>query len=191
MNKILISTCREDSVYAEAFVHLLEALGVVQERILCRYVAPYEEGVGDDALKWMTRELKSHSVWAMTLASSAYTESSECLVEFGVLYALAAHTTVVRLDESSGDNLYRLVRDRGAKLDLVSEDDAILKHHLQQLAELLAKELEFQMPSHARWESIRTRFLKIIRCDSVGDEPHGASARADGKQRTMGLSPCP
>lgn len=160
-SKIFISHSSEDRMYAEAFVELLEALGLGPNHVFCSSVPGYGIPVGEDIYDYLREELKNQEIYVIFLLSEHYYGSAACLNEMGAAWVLQSDYLSILLPGFS----FRQIKGAVNPSRIAIELKADCGYRLNELKEKLETRFALAPVGINIRERHRDRFiLKIVSC---------------------------
>lgn len=159
--KLFISHSSKDKAYIEAFVELLEGIGMPDNAIICTSIAGHGIPGGAKIFDWLRMQFtdcKLHVVFAL---SKNYYESAASLNEMGAAWVTKATETLFVLPGFNFDDIDGCIDSREIGIGF-EMDNSELKHRLNELKDTLREENSLSQISQARWERYRDKFISNI-----------------------------
>lgn len=175
-NKIFISHSSSDVQFVQAFVNLLEDIGLSEDDIFCSSIPGYGIPLGQDIYDWLLNQFKNFNLHVMFVLSQNYYKSIACLNEMGAAWVLKQKYDTILLPDFDFQEIKGAINPNqiGIKLDC---EEGELKHRLNELKDTLIEEFHLKPISLSKWERHRDEFLNTIKVipqtvadDNVTDE---------------------
>lgn len=151
-----------DADYVEAFVGLLEILGLRDEEIICSSVPPYCIPLGNKVYEWLVNEFQNSDLHVIYAFSKDYYSSAASLNEMGAAWAMKHKWTGVLLPGFQFNQLDGCIDKTQIAIKLDDSDNRTLKFRLSEFKDELTKEFNLRPMSEATWERQRDGFLDRI-----------------------------
>lgn len=161
-HKLFISHSSKDADYVEAFVGLLEILGLRDEEIICSSVPPYCIPLGNKVYEWLVNEFQNSDLHVIYAFSKDYYSSAASLNEMGAAWAMKHKWTGVLLPGFQFNQLDGCIDKTQIAIKLDDSDNRTLKFRLSEFKDELTKEFNLRPMSEATWERQRDGFLDRI-----------------------------
>lgn len=161
-HKLFISHSSKDADYVEAFVGLLEILGLRDEDIICSSVPPYCIPIDNKVYEWLVNEFHNSDLHVIYAFSKNYYSSAASLNEMGAAWAMKHKWTGVLLPGFQFNQLDGCIDKTQISIKLDDSDNRTLKYRLAEFKDELIKEFELRPMSEATWERHRDKFLDRI-----------------------------
>lgn len=161
-HKLFISHSSKDADYVEAFVGLLEILGLRDEEIICSSVPPYCIPLGNKVYEWLVNEFQNSDLHVIYAFSKDYYSSTASLNEMGAAWAMKHKWTGVLLPGFQFNQLDGCIDKTQIAIKLDDSDNRTLKFRLSEFKDELTKEFNLRPMSEATWERQRDGFLDRI-----------------------------
>lgn len=161
-HKLFISHSSKDADYVEAFVSLLEILGLRDEEIICSSVPPYCIPLDNKVYDWLVNEFQHSDLHVVYAFSKDYYNSAASLNEMGAAWAMKHKWTGVLLPGFHFHQLDGCIDKSQIAIKLDDSDIRTLKYRLGEFRDKLTKEFNLRPMSEAAWERQRDGFLDRI-----------------------------
>lgn len=161
-HKLFISHSSKDADYVEAFVSLLEILGLRDEEIICSSVPPYCIPLDNKVYDWLVNEFQHSDLHVVYAFSKDYYNSAASLNEMGAAWAMKHKWTGVLLPGFHFHQLDGCIDKSQIAIKLDDSDIRTLKYRLGEFRDKLTKEFNLRSMSEAAWERQRDGFLDRI-----------------------------
>lgn len=161
-HKLFISHSSKDADYVEAFVSLLEILGLRDDEIICSSVPPYCIPLGNKVYDWLVNEFQQCDLHVVYALSKDYYSSAASLNEMGAAWAMKQKWTGLLLPKFSFAELDGCIDKTQISIKLDDSDCRTLKYRLGELKDELIQEFSLRPMSEATWERQRDGFLDKI-----------------------------
>lgn len=161
-HKLFISHSSKDADYVEAFVSLLEILGLREEEIICSSVPPYCIPLGNKVYDWLVKEFQQSELHVVYALSEHYYASAASLNEMGAAWAMKQKWTGLLLPGFSFDRLDGCIDKTQISIKLDDADTRTLNFRLGELKNEIIAEFGLRAISEASWERHRDDFLRKI-----------------------------
>ena len=161
-HKLFISHSSKDADYVEAFVSLLEILGLREEEIICSSVPPYCIPLGNKVYDWLVKEFQQSDLHVVYALSENYYASAASLNEMGAAWAMKQKWTGLLLPGFSFDQLDGCIDKTQISIKLDDADTRTLNFRLGELKNEIIAEFGLRTISEASWERHRNEFLRRI-----------------------------
>lgn len=140
-HKLFISHSSKDADYVEAFVGLLEILGLRDEEIICSSVPPYCIPLGNKVYEWLVNEFQNSDLHVIYAFSKDYYSSAASLNEMGAAWAMKHKWTGVLLPGFQFNQLDGCIDKTQIAIKLDDSDNRTLKFRLSEFKDELTKSL--------------------------------------------------
>lgn len=179
-HKIFISHSSEDKAYVEAFVELLEDIGLREDEIICSSIPPYCIPLGGKVYDWLVNEFQNSDLHVIYMLSHSYYDSAASLNEMGAAWAMKQKWTAILLPGFGFSQISGCI-DRtqiGIKLD--DTDVQMLNYRLGELKDLILNEFSLRSMSPTLWDRKRNAFLSRIKDiqETIDPETEGNDNKA-------------
>lgn len=161
-HKLFISHSSKDTDYVEAFVGLLELLGLRDEEIICSSIPPYCIPLGNKVYDWLVNEFQHSNLHVVYAFSEDYYASAASLNEMGAAWAIKHKWTGILLPDFQFDQLDGCIDKTQISIKLDDPDIRTLKFRLGEFKDEIIKEFNLRSMSEATWERQRDNFLDKI-----------------------------
>ena len=161
-HKLFISHSSKDTDYVEAFVGLLELLGLRDEEIICSSIPPYCIPLGNKVYDWLVNEFQHSNLHVVYAFSEDYYASAASLNEMGAAWAMKHKWTGILLPDFQFDQLDGCIDKTQISIKLDDPDIRTLKVRLGWFKDEIIKEFNLRSMSEATWERQRDNFLDKI-----------------------------
>ena len=162
-NKIFISHSSKDKEYVEAFVELLEDIGLREDEIICSSIPPYCIPLNGKVYDWLVNEFRSSNLHVFYMLSNSYYASAACLNEMGAAWAMKQKWTAILLPGFGFNQISGCIDSTQISIKLDDPDANMLFYRLEELKNTLFDEFSIRNMSAALWERKRTSFISKIR----------------------------
>lgn len=158
-NKLFISHSSHDKDYIQAFVELLEDIGMPDGSIVCTSVPGHGIPGGERIYDWLRKQFVDCSLRVVFALSENYYNSPTSLNEMGAAWVTKTTDTLLLLPGFDFGDIRGCVDSTkiGIKLD---GDEEELAHRLTELKDVLLSEYSLPAISNSRWERHRNAFIK-------------------------------
>lgn len=161
-HKIFISHNTADKDYAEAFVGLLENLGLFPEEIICSSVPPYCIPLDNKIFDWLAHEFEKCDLHMIFLLSKNYYDSPASLNEMGAAWAFKHKWTGILLPGFEFKDIDGCIDKTQISIKLDDSDVNTLEFRLGELKDNLIAEFGLRNMAEAIWKRKRDAFLETI-----------------------------
>lgn len=161
-HKIFISHSSKDADYVEAFVGLLEILGLHEDEIICSSIPPYCIPLDNKVYDWLVNEFQQSDLHVVYALSDAYYNSAASLNEMGAAWAMKHKWTGILMPGFSFDKIDGCIDKTQISIKLDDEDKRTLNFRLEELKNILTQEFGLRSMSSSVWERRRDEFLEKI-----------------------------
>ena len=162
MKKVFISHSSKDTEYVEAFVELLESLGLKEKQIVCSSVPPYCIPLGDKVYDWLAGQFQKCDLHVVYILSENYYSSVASMNEMGAAWVMKQKWTGILMPGFPFDKVDGCIDRTQISIKLDDKDKRTLKYRLEELKDDLVSEFELDEIFGARWERKRDNFLERI-----------------------------
>lgn len=162
IHKLFISHSSKDVDYVEAFVDLLEILGLRDEEIICSSVPPYCIPLGNKVYDWLVNEFQHSALHVIYIFSKDYYASAASLNEMGATWVMKHKWTGILLPEFQFSQLDGCIDNTQILIKLDDTDIRTVKFRLGEFKDEIIKEFNLRIMSEATWERRRDEFLDKI-----------------------------
>lgn len=156
---VFISHSGKDAVYVEAFVELLQYLGLHEEDVVCTSVDGFGIPLGENIYDWLVEKFQRFELHVIYVLSQNYYSSPACLNEMGAAWAMKQKWDGMLLPGFEFENIDGCIDNRQIALKLDSPD---VNHKLGELKDKLVGEFGLRTPSSTGWEKHRDAFVKKV-----------------------------
>lgn len=177
-NKIFISHCGKDKVVVGGLVDLLgEIINLDKDNLFCSSVHGFDVMLGKNFMDNIMEQYKQNNLFLIYALSDNYMSSPICLNEMGASWMTMTEGVGILLSGFEIDDLGNSCYDKQTISAIFNQDDAEVKHRLNQLKDIVEK----LFPNDAkhidltRWEEKRNKFISFVRAnatDKKKDEFH-------------------
>ena len=162
-HKIFISHSSKDKAYVEAFVELLEDIGLREDEIICSSIPPYCIPLDGKVYDWLVNEFQNSDLHVIYMLSHSYYDSAACLNEMGAAWAMKQKWTAVLLPGFGFSQISGCIDSRQIGIKLDDTDIPMLNHRLGELKDTILNEFSLRNMSSALWDRKRNDFLIKIK----------------------------
>ena len=162
-HKIFISHSSKDKAYVEAFVELLEDMGLREDEIICSSIPPYCIPLGGKVYEWLVNEFQNSDLHVIYMLSHSYYSSAACLNEMGAAWAMKQKWTAILLPGFGFSQISGCIDSRQISIKLDDSDIPMLNHRLGELKDIILNEFSLRSMSSALWDRKRNAFLIKIK----------------------------
>lgn len=193
-HKLFISHNTADKDYAEAFIGLLESLGLYQDEIICSSVPPYCVPLDDKVYDWLANEFQKSDLHMIFLLSKNYYASPASLNEMGAAWASKHRWTGILLPGFGFDEVKGCIDKTQVSIKLDDPDANTLEYRLDELKDNLIEEFDLRPMPEAIWKRKRDEFLGKVkriteeRAEEAKHSDHERSEPEDNKTKTVQIS---
>lgn len=159
--KIFISHSSEDKKYAEAFVHLLETMGLDEKTLFCSSVPGFWIRTDDDIYDAIKAQFEEFDIHIFYLLSENYYNSPACLNEMGAAWMMQSRYSVFLLPGFEFKKIEGAINPRRISIKF-DEPRKVVRTRLSDIKDDLIEELKLQEIPSSRWEEKRDIFLDTI-----------------------------
>ncbi|WP_108866751.1 toll/interleukin-1 receptor domain-containing protein [Aquimarina aquimarini] len=153
--KIFISHSKEDLIYVQQIINVLERVGIGSHQIFCSSYEGYGTPLGSDYLKVLKEELQGDTLVLFVL-SQHFFDSKICLCEMGATWILTQKHIPIYIPPFTPENV-------GGVLPTTQGMQINKKRQLIILKERLEKEFEIQKQiSFMKWDRQIDDSLRVI-----------------------------
>ena len=161
--KIFISHAHKDKSYVEAFVSMLEKMGVKQEHLFCSSVHGYTIPLNENIYDYLHSQFVNHDIYVILMLSKNYYSSIACLNEMGAAWALKSEYQAILLPKFSFSKLDGAIDPR--KVSFRIDDTNERAARLTELKNTIINKLGLQPLDEVIWERQKTDFTNAV--DSI------------------------
>ena len=161
-HKLFISHSSKDADYVEAFVGLLETLGLHEDEIICSSVPPYCIPLDNKVYDWLVKEFQQSDLHVVYALSEDYYRSAASLNEMGAAWAMKQKWTGILMPGFSFANIAGCIDPTQIGIKLDDTDRRTLNYRLGELKDNLTTEFGLRPMSATVWERKRDEFLEKI-----------------------------
>lgn len=162
MKKVFISHSSKDAEYVEAFVELLESMGLNEKQIVCSSVPPYCIPLGDKVYDWLASQFQKCDLHVVYVLSENYYSSVASMNEMGAAWVMKQKWTGILMPGFPFNKVDGCIDKTQISIELDDKDKRTLKYRLGELKDDLVSEFDLEDISGARWERKRDNFLERI-----------------------------
>lgn len=156
---VFISHSSKDKEFAEAFVDLLESIGLNKDTLFCSSVDGYGLGLSDDIFETLLGLFENHDLFMIFLHSPRYYKSSISLNEMGAAWILRSGFCSILTSDMDFSGLTGVVN--GSKISIkVNAQDAASR--LNELYKILQEIFNLTPLDITQWERKRSIFLRNV-----------------------------
>ncbi|MDD5867539.1 MAG: toll/interleukin-1 receptor domain-containing protein [Lachnospiraceae bacterium] len=181
-HKIFISHNTVDKDYAEAFVGLLEDLGLYQDEIICSSVPPYCIPLDNKVFDWLANEFQKSDLHMIFLLSKNYYGSPASLNEMGAAWAIKHKWTGILLPGFGFDEVKGCIDKTQVSIKLDDPDVNTLEFRLSELKDNLIKEFDLRDMPEPVWKRKRDDFLDKVK--KITEERAKAAEQGNSDKKT-------
>lgn len=160
--KVFISHSSKDKDYIEAFVELLEDVGLKENEIVCSSVPPYCIPLDNGVYEWLVNQFQRYELHVIYALSENYYSSVASMNEMGAAWAMKHKWTGILMPGFSFDKVEGCIDKTQIGIKLDDSDKRTLKYRLSELKNSLIQEFDLDSISESRWERKRDKFLDEI-----------------------------
>lgn len=161
-HKLFISHSSKDVNYVEAFVNLLESIGLHDDEIICSSIPPYCVPLGNKVYDWLVNEFQQSELHVVYALSDDYYASPASLNEMGAAWAMKQKWTGLLMPGFSFDKISGCIDRTQVCIKLDDTDRRTLNYRLGELKDDLCTEFSLRPISAAVWERKRDAFLDEV-----------------------------
>jgi hypothetical protein len=159
--KIFISHASKDIAYIDAFVSLLEKIGIKeQDKLFCSSITGYKIPIGKNIYEYLRNEFKNHELFVIFMLSKNYYESVACLNEMGAAWILQNDYQTILLPKFDYEKIDGAIDPRAISFKL--DDSNQRKDRLNELIEKIILKFSLSNLNHNTSEKFRDEFLCAI-----------------------------
>ena len=158
--KIFISHAHKDKSYVEAFVAMLEKMGVKQEQLFCSSIHGYTIPLNENIYDYLHSQFVNHDIFVILMLSKNYYNSAACLNEMGVAWALKSEYQAILLPNFSFSKLDGAIDPR--KVSFQIDDTNERAARLTELKNTIINKLGLQPLDEVIWERQKTDFTNAV-----------------------------
>ena len=159
---IFVSHAPSDEEYVQAFVDLLEDLGLHEDEIVCSSLAPYNEPLSEGVYRWLTDVYPETRIYVMYMLSHNYYSSVSCLNEMGATWAMKYTWMTFLMPAFDFEEIEGCIQPAQAGIKLDNPDRETLCYLLDKLRVALTGAFQLRSLSSAVWERKRDGFVQKI-----------------------------
>ena len=163
-HKVFISHASIDADYVEAFVELLEVLGLREDEIICSSIPPYCIPLDNKVYDWLIEEFQQSNLHVIYALSDDYYDSAASLNEMGATWALKHKYTGILMPGFTFDKIKGCIDQSQIHIKLDDKDKRTLNFRLDELKNNLIEEFGLRVMASSMWERKRDNFLEKITC---------------------------
>ena len=156
--KIFISHSSQDIAFVKPIVDLFENIGINENNMFCSSVIGYKIPLGNNILEYLKNLFKSYDLRVIYVLSENYYNSPICLMEMGATWVLQHRYTSILLPQFDFSDIKGAINNMDISIKLDS-DKSELKARLNELRDMLIKELNLEGSSQNKWERHRDEFV--------------------------------
>lgn len=160
-HKLFISHSSKDKEYMEAFVEMLEDIGMPDGSFICTSVPGHGIPGDTNIFDWLREQFLSYSLRMVFVLSKNYYASAASLNEMGAAWVTKATDTLLLLPGFTFNEISGCVDSRQIGISF-DADEAELKHRLNEFKDTLVAEHSLPAISQARWERHRDKFIESV-----------------------------
>lgn len=161
-HKLFISHSNKDSDYVEAFVDILETLGLHEDEIICSSVPPYCIPLDNKVYDWLVKEFQQSDLHVIYILSDDYYNSAASLNEMGAAWTMKHKWTGILMPGFPFSKIDGCIDKTQISIKLDDTDIKTLNFRLGELKDNLIKEFGLRLMSPTIWERKRDEFLDKI-----------------------------
>ena len=156
--KLFINHSEKDKEIVDAFVGMLERLGVGASQLFCSSISGYgvPQGVGD-LYEYIRNEMTSDNLFVIMVLSKNYYRSPMCLNEMGAAWVKQAKYQSILLPGFKFPNIKGAINPRDISFELSNKTNR--QQALNELKDNIVDHLQLPSKDVAIWERIRSQFL--------------------------------
>lgn len=160
--KLFIAHSSDDAEYVEAFVELLEDLGMKEQEIVCSSIPPYCVPLDNGVYEWLVSQFQHCDLHVVYFLSENYYSSVASMNEMGAAWAMKHKWTAMLMPGFPFDKVRGCIDKTKIGIKLDDIDKRTLNYRLIELKNNLIKEFNLSEVSESRWERKRDSFLNEI-----------------------------
>lgn len=161
MDKVFISHSSKDEKYVNAFVELLEDIGIQPNNFFCTSTARYGVPLGEDIFESIRRQFTLYNTYVIFLLSNNYYSSPACMNEMGAAWVLQKKYTSVILPELDDERIKGTINIEKMAIKL-DEDKENLEFRLEEFKNKLEEAFSIQKLDERIWKRRLAEFFKKI-----------------------------
>ncbi len=159
--KIFISHSSKDAKYVEAFVDLLEFIGIQKDQLFCSSISGYDIPIDQDIYSYLFDQFYNYDLHMFYMLSQNYYNSPAALNEMGAAWVLKSNYTTILLPGFEYQEITGAVNPDQISVKL-DEDRSKLKNQLDQMRSNLGKEFDLSDRPKVRWDGKLDEFIDKI-----------------------------
>ena len=159
--KIFISHSSKDKDFVEAFVELLNNVGLNQKHIFCSSLPGYDIRMDKDIFECLREQFDKYNLHVFVIHSKNYYDSPVSLNEMGAAWVLKNRCTSILLPGFDFSEMRGVVNSNTISLKLDREEREV-QSKLNQIYDALISEFSLDRLDSIIWEQKRDRFISEI-----------------------------
>ena len=166
--KIFISHEKEDHLYADALVNLINfIIGPSGDKIFCSSIPGYGIRLSRDIMDELRAQFDNYDIFMIIIHSPRYYNSAVCLNEMGASWVLGTKFSSFMTKDCTYDQMRGVIGREKICINL-NDDSKLLNSHLNDFKEDILSFFRAKPLDENKWEYARARFIdEVIRLNPI------------------------
>lgn len=157
--KIFISHSIDNVKYVQAFVELLEDMGIQENQLFCSSLVEYGIPLNEDIYEYLKKQFEEYALQVIFVLSDEYYQSAACLNEMGAAWVLQSSYSTILLPKFEFKNIRGAINPNRISIKL---DSSEVSARLNELKDNMIKIFNLAPISQSKWERNRNTFIEKI-----------------------------
>lgn len=157
--KIFISHSIDNVKYVQAFVELLEDIGIQENQLFCSSLVEYGIPLNEDIYEYLKKQFEEYALQVIFVLSDEYYQSAACLNEMGAAWVLQSSYSTILLPKFEFKNIRGAINPNRISIKL---DSSEVSARLNELKDNMIKIFNLAPISQSKWERNRNTFIEKI-----------------------------
>ena len=157
--KIFISHAANNVEYVQAFVELLEDIGIQENQLFCSSLVEYGVPLNEDIYEYLKKQFEEYALQVIFFLSDEYYKSAACLNEMGSAWVLQSSYSTILLPKFEFKNIRGAINPNKISIKL---DSLEVSARLNELKDNMIEIFNLAPISQTKWERNRNTFIEKI-----------------------------
>lgn len=157
--KIFISHSSDNIKYVQAFVELLEDIGIQKNQLFCSSLVEYGIPLNEDIYEYLKKQFEEYALQVIFVLSDEYYKSAACLNEMGAVWVLQSSYSTILLPKFEFKDVRGAINPNRISIKLDSPE---VSARLNELKDNMVKIFNLPPISQTKWERSRDTFIDKI-----------------------------